>query len=62
MTSRVLCIHQFCFYFFFCRCDLSTRDANVDEEKKEAEKIEEITTKAETKITIKTKRLLNLRQ
>ena len=49
------------FNFFFRRCDLSTKDANVDEKEEKAKEIEKTMIKAEIKTAIKMKRLLNLR-
>ena len=50
----------FAFTSFLCRCDLSIKNANVDEERKKAEEIKEVTTKA-TKTTERN-RLLNFRR
>ena len=52
---------SFIFISSFCRCDLLTKNANVDEEKEETEEIEKATIKTKTAITTETKRLLNSR-
>ena len=53
---------SFAFTFSLRRCDLSTKNANVDEKRKKAEKIEEVTTEAEIKTATNTKQLLNSRR
>ena len=58
----MFCVYiSFAFISFLRRCDLSTKNANVDEKRKEAEKIEKIIIEAETEAAIKTKQLLNSR-
>ena len=53
---------SFVFNFFFRRCDLLTKNANVDEKKEKVKEIEKVTTEVKTEITIKMKRLLNSRR